>query len=160
MNYLEIATVYSASDGEATRRLYARLEQLGPKGAIAVNLFRACKCSERAKLYRKGPGHKTAAYERKDWSIKNLAGILEAHGANLGIAFGWGVDEAMKISGDPHHHVIYVEIPGHGQVSFHNGMRYGGPDYAGKWDGARKTAPERICRWIAELFAEAAQEAA
>ena len=49
--------VYRASDGEATKRLYVELELLGPAGVIALNLFRACKNSERAKAYRGGNGH-------------------------------------------------------------------------------------------------------
>ena len=68
--------IYYGSDGESTKALYARLWKLGPVGVIAVNLFRACKCSERAKQYHggiRGKGsYRSMAYERKQWSIAAL----------------------------------------------------------------------------------------
>jgi hypothetical protein len=145
----QIQSIYAASDGDATRLLYASLEELGSAGIIAVNLLRASKCSERAKAYRKGRGYKTAAYERKDWSIHNLAGALFVD--DLGLRWGWAVDGALLNRGDPHHHIIYVEMPT-GQVSFHLGVRYAGPDFAGEWDGVKDAASDRIIRWAAQLF--------
>jgi hypothetical protein len=149
----DVIRIYQGSNGDATKALYAELEQLGPIGVIGVNLFRACKCSERAKAYRKGPGHKTAAYDRKDWSIGNLARALHVQHANqlLGIKWGWGSDEALRGRGDPHHHIIYVELPT-GQVSFHTGTRHEGPDFAGQWDGVRRQSVDRICRFVARLL--------
>ena len=144
-----VLSVYQGSNGDATRALYADLTAIGPIGVVAVNLFRACKCSERAKVYRRGPGHKTEAYARKDWSIGQLADVLVA--TQL-LTWGWQVDERMLATGDPHHHVVYVDIPT-GQVSFHVGTRHKGPDYAGEWDRAVGTGPDRICRWVATLFA-------
>jgi hypothetical protein len=149
-DFADIIRIYQGSNGDATKALYAELEQLGPIGLIGVNLFRACKCSERAKAYRKGPGHKTAAYDRKDWSIGNLARALQANQV-LGLKWGWALDEELRGRGDPHHHIIYIELPT-GQVSFHTGQRHDGPDFAGQWDGARGVAPNRICRFVARLF--------
>jgi hypothetical protein len=151
-----IQSVYRGSDGRQTLALYGELGKLGPAGAIAINLFRACKCSERAKAYRRGPGHKTAAYERKDWSIGNLAKVLQNEQliAALGLRWGWGLDDALKAEGDPHHHIIYVDLP-EGQVSFHTGTRGPGPDYAGHWDGTRNLAASRICLFVAAVFEKA-----
>jgi hypothetical protein len=152
-----IFAIYRGSNGEATRALYAELEQkLGPIGKVAVNLFRACKCSERAKLYRRGRGYKTAAYERKDWSIRNLATALhvEHAGQLLHIRNGWGIDAALQAREDPHYHVLYVDLPT-GQVSFHNAARYDGPDHPGEWDGAAGQSADRICRFVAQLLAGA-----
>jgi hypothetical protein len=148
-----ICRIFQGSNGDATRMLYRDLEAFGQVGVIAVNLFRACKCSERAKLYRKGPGYKTAAYERKDWSIKNLAAALRAQRGDqlLDMQWGWAIDQDLRDRGDPHHHILYVEPPT-GQVSFHVGERYDGPDFAGQWDGAKGTAAERICRFVVEVF--------
>jgi hypothetical protein len=146
-DFADIVRVYQGSDGEATRALYRGLEQLGPIGIIAVNLFRACKCSERAKLYRRGKGYKTAAYERKDWSIRNLASALHVTSAETYLPWGWAVDRPLRGRGDPHHHILYVDLPT-GQVSFHTGARGPGPDYVEQWDGARGVAAERICRWV------------
>jgi hypothetical protein len=104
-----VFAIYRGSNGEATKALYAELEQLGAVGKVALNLFRACKCSERAKLYRRGK-YKSAAYDRKDWSIRNLATALHVqHAAQLlHIGNGWGIDAALRERGDPHHHVLYI----------------------------------------------------
>ncbi len=145
---VEIMQVYAASDGEATKALYARLEALGYAGHVAVNLFRACKCSERAKVYR-GGGYRGAAYDRKQWAMSNLDKALAEHGAALRIVWGWATDPTQAF----HNQVLYVELPT-GQVSFHTAERGSGPDYAGVWDGARSQAPTRICRWIVWLLVE------
>src|SRR4051812_42613342 len=104
---------YAGSDGKATRELYARLAAMGPAGVIAMNLFRACKCSERAKVYR-GGCYRREAYGRKEWSLKNLCNALVNAGDALGIMWGWKLDPEQEF----HKWVLYVEIPT-GQVSFH-----------------------------------------
>ncbi len=134
--------VFRTSDGQVTRSFYAVLEQRGPLGLVALNLFRAQKCSARAKVYRggiRGKGsYKSMAYDRKGWSIEQLSKILAEHGAALGITFGWGMDASQ--TWNPH--VLYVDLP-QGQVSFHSPVRYVGPDYPGDWDGKHASA-ERI----------------
>lgn len=148
-----IMRIYQGSNGEATKMLYRDLEAFGPMGVIALSLFRASKCSERAKVYRKGPGYKTEAYARKDWSIKNLAAILllAQRAGQVDLKWGWAVDEELRGRADPHHHILYVELPT-GQVSFHVGHRYDGPDFAGQWDGVRDVQAERICRFVVSVF--------
>jgi hypothetical protein len=150
--------IYQGSDGAQTRRLYAELERLGPEGLIAMNLFRAQKCSRRAKKYGPragvaGKSYRELAYERKGWSLRQLSAALAQHGARLGITFGWGRDEAQPFN----RWVLYVDLP-EGQVSFHSPERYEGPDYAGDWDG-RRLSEERIIRFCQALLAgvEAAQ---
>jgi hypothetical protein len=147
----DIVRIYEGSDGEATRALYERLAQLGPRGEVALNLFRAHKNSARAKVYRggiRGQGsYRRMAYDRKQWAMGNLVKILSEHAAACGISWGWGTDEVQEF----HRAVLYVDIPT-GQVSFHTAHRGAGADYAGKWDGSRYEAAGRICRWIAELF--------
>jgi hypothetical protein len=150
----ELLAIYTGSDGEATKALYARLEPLGPAGIVAVNLFRACKASERAKKYRGGErgrgSFKAIAYEKKEFSIDNLCQVLDEHAAALGVHWGWGFDDKQPY----HRHVIYVEIPT-GQVSFHTSFRRLGPNFDGKWDGIVGVAPQRICGWIAVLLGAA-----
>lgn len=148
----DIEAVYKGSNGEATKAFYAQIETKGGVGILAVNLFRACKASERAKLYRgraRGRGsYRSMAYEKKEWSIGNLCEALTEDA--VGISWGWGVDQALRDRDDPHHHVLYIDLPT-GQVSFHTGSRLAGPDYAKGWDGVRGASAERICRWIAEM---------
>ncbi len=134
--------VYEGSDGAATKRFYADLETRGPLGLIAVNLFRAQKCSARAKKYRGGVrgvgSYRGMAYERKSWSVSNLCQILAEHGPTVGITFGWGLDLRQEFN----RYVLYVDLP-QGQVSFHSPSRGKGPDYQGQWDGQHRSA-ERI----------------
>lgn len=155
----DVLRIYQGSDGEATKAFYGRLEQLGPRGVIALNLFRACKNSERAKQYRGGMrgrgSYRSMAYDRKQWAIDNLCKVLAEHAFNN---FGWGIDEVLRERGDPHHHVLYVDLPT-GQVSFHTAPRGEGPDYGGEWDGVRGSSADRICRFCARLLEEAAQPA-
>lgn len=168
----DIVRVYKGSSGDATLALYKQLEAMGTVGVVAVNLFRACKASERAKAYR-GRQNIVTAYGKKEWSLAHLADALHElearsgaiHTLGLGgtapeIPWGWGVDPAQPV----YKHVLYVDLPlggdgrpsSDGQVSFHTRERGLGPDYPpGKfWDGRRGVGPDRICRWVARLFAE------
>src|SRR5262245_49999554 len=68
-SYADLLSIYSGSDGAASRALYDRLEACGPAGRLARDLFRAAKASERAKVYRGGErgrgSYKGMAYDRK-----------------------------------------------------------------------------------------------
>ncbi len=147
----EIMAIYAGSDGDATRALYDALGLCGPAGTVATNLFRACKASERAKVYRGGQrgrgSFRAMAYERKGWAIDNLAAALSAHAAALDIVWGWGMDG--QVIG--YSHVLYVDTPA-GQISFHSPYKGKGPDYPGVWDGARGMAPQRVCSFAARVL--------
>ncbi len=143
--------IYQASNGALTRRFYAELERRGPAGVVAMNLFRAQKCSRRAKKYGPyagvaGKSYRDLAYERKGWSIQQLTVVLSEHGAQLGIIFGWGRDETQPFN----KWVLYVDLP-EGQVSFHSPERYEGPDYSGEWDGKR-LSEDRIIKFCQRVF--------
>lgn len=142
--------VYDSSDGDLTKAYYAGLGRLGPVGLIALNLFRAQKCSARAKTY--SPKYRDRAYDRKDWSIGLLCDALRAHANDLGITWGWGRDD----SAPGFEWVLYVELPNVGQVSFHARTRKAGcPDYADSWDGSRESAARIIafCDSLTEVSA-------
>jgi hypothetical protein len=146
--------VYAGSDGALTRSYYAELEKHGPAGIIAMNLFRAQKCSARAKVYRggiRGQGsYKRMAYERKSWSMQNLARILAEQAGSFNIIYGWKQDHST-VFGQDTSWVLYVDLPGYGQVSFHSPVRGEGPDYAGDFDGAKKSE-ERILAFCDSVF--------
>src|SRR5689334_7177425 len=91
----DILAIYNGSNGDATKAVYVELEAIGPIGVVAVNLFRACKTSGRAKVYR-GRHYKGAAYDTKQWSMENLARVLSDHCEALGIVWGWGLDEKQE----------------------------------------------------------------
>jgi len=135
--------VYKGSDGDVTKAFYAELTERGPIGLVAVNLFRAHKCSSRAKVYRggiRGKGSfKGMAYDRKNWSMENLCKILGEEAGNLSIRFGWKEDPEAE---GPYRWVLYVDLPT-GQASFHCATRFAGPDYRGEFDGMHQSA-ERI----------------
>ena len=143
--------VYLGSDGKLTIKYYEHLQTFGPAGAVAMNLFRSQKCSARAKLYRGGNSHgryKDQAYERKNWSMGLLVDVLMLRGDELGITFGWKIDDKAF----DHAWVLYVDIPT-GQVSFHSPTRGKGPDYAGDWDGVRGASEARIIQFCDRVTA-------
>lgn len=135
--------IWKGSDGEATKSFYAELKRHGVQGEIAVALFRANKCSVRAKVYRggiRGKGsYKQMAYDKKNWSIGELCKVLANYAGQLKITWGWREDKAQSF----HKWVIYVDLPT-GQVSFHSETRGDGPAYHRDWDGQRMSA-DRIC---------------
>jgi hypothetical protein len=142
-------TVYDGSDGELTKRYYGELFTHGPLGVIAVNLFRAQKCSARAKRYRGGVrgvgSYRSMAYERKNYSIEQLCEALKDHAKALGMKWGWKRDPLTP----GYEWVLYIDLP-NGQVSFHSSGRGMGPEYPGEWDHERKSADRIIafCDWV------------
>lgn len=150
---IDLLLIYEGSNGDKTKALYEKLAGFGAAGEIGVNLFRAHKASARAKVYRGGErgrgSYRRMAYDRKEWSLDNLAKALEQHGQALGITWGWAIDAAQ----DYHRDVLYVDLPT-GQVSFHTAGRGPGPDYAGAWDGVRNHGSMRICKFIMQILDE------
>lgn len=142
--------IYYASDGQATTQLYKRLERLGPKGIVALNLFRAQKASARAKVYRggrNGESFKSMAYSRKRWSIENLCKALLEHGKSIGVRFGWGKDKDEAYAS----WVFFVDLPT-GQVSFHSPDKFEGPTYDKDWDGVKGASISRIVAYCESVL--------
>lgn len=138
--------VFEGSDADDTVELYRHLETFGPIGIIALNLFRACKCSTRAKRYRR-KAHSAEAYGRKQWSMDNLCTALMKHALTLGFSWGWKEDPGQEF----HSQVLYVDLPT-GQVSFHTERRGLGPEYPGEWDRVQNASAQRICLWVQRLL--------
>lgn len=148
---VEVTRIYEGSSGGETIGLYGRLAARGPAGAVAMNLLRAQKASERAKKYRGGNSHgsyRSQAYAKKQWSLGELAKVLIEHAADLGITWGWAEDPEQEV----HRWVLYVVTPD-GQVSFHVAERGVGPDFTGQWDGVRGAGPGRVCAYAAHVLA-------
>lgn len=149
---IRVLSVYLDSCAASTRSLYEDLQRCGPAGALAVNLLRACKKSERAKDYR-GRGarsFKIASYEGKEWAVANVCVLLTAN-HDLVKSWGWGTDDKQPV----HKHVLYVDLPT-GQVSFHTGARWIGPDYQGQWNcRGYKASAQAACSYAASLLATA-----
>lgn len=148
------AEIYAGSNGELTKQLYATLETLGPRGVIALNLFRAQKASARAKVYRggiRGQGSfKRMAYDKKSWSIDLLCGVLQLHALpGDGLTWGWKQDPDV-LFGERPSWVLYVDLP-EGQVSFHSPTRGAGPDYLGDWDGSG-LSEQRIIAFVSRVL--------
>jgi hypothetical protein len=145
----EAYTVFQGSDAVATKRYLRNLEEHGPIGVIASNLFRGQKASDRAKKYRGGVGggdsfirYRDLAYERKGAALASLTSALLKHAYDLELGWGWGRDtkQAFNIW------VIYVDLRREGQVSFHSPVRGEGPEYSKVWDGLHSSG-ERILRF-------------
>ena len=104
------------ADVVVSRALYARLEGHGPIGQVAMNLFRACKTSQRAKVYR-GRRYRGAAYDTKQYSMDLLCAHLVDHAPTIGLSsWGWREDSDQPV----HRQVLYIDLPT-GQISFHTG---------------------------------------
>jgi hypothetical protein len=150
--------VFLGSDGDVTKAYYAELQRAGAIGIVAVNLFRAQKCSARAKVYRGGVrgrgSFRGMAYDRKAWSMENLCSALLQH-PEAGVTFGWKKDPQTPLHGEASW-VMYVDLP-QGQVSFHSPVRYAGPDYPREFDGARQSA-ERILEFCDAVTARIQEE--
>ena len=148
---MDPAAIFAGNDGEATRAMYACLGRLGAVGAVALNLFRAQKCSTRAKLYRGGNGKgsfREQAYGRKEFSLRNLTAELTTHADALGIVWGWKEDPAQPV----HRWVLYVVLPaGFGQVSFHHETPMGNHRFEGEWDGSHAGA-QRIVAFVGSVL--------
>ena len=142
---MEASKIFQQSDGSVTRSYYAELEKRGVPGQVAVALFRAQKTSSRAKQYR--GKFKGMAYDTKQWSMGQLSEILLVHGEALGIVWGWKTDPNARWN----EWVLYVELRGIGQVSFHSPSRGKGPDFRGDWDGKHESQP-RILEFCDQVF--------
>lgn len=142
MNALQ---VYTGLDGELTKAFYRELEAIGVLGFIAMNLFRAQKASERAKQYTRK--YRGLAYNKKGWSLEQLARALDQHSLALNLCWGWGKDETQTYN----QWVLYVELPT-GQISFHSPARYLGPDYPNQWDGIRGVSAQRIVQFCQSVY--------
>jgi len=141
---MSVREIYEGSNGEATTGLYKRLFKLGSIGEIAVYLFRACKTSERAKVYRGGisgkGSYRSMSYDRKNDSLEKLCNVLTNCADKYEITWGWKKDYRQE----KHSWVLYVDLHGIGQMSFHSETRYIGPKYYGKWDGKSESAKNVI----------------
>ncbi len=143
--YAEVVEIYRASNAASTKSLYLLLRECGAEGLLAIELLRASKSSERAKVYRGSAGargsYRSLAYERKQTAMNDLCRMLST--ACL-FGWGWGIYDAQPV----HRHVLYADLPT-GQVSFHTGD---GPDYGKSWDGMPGQSAPRICAWAAQLL--------
>jgi len=145
----EAYKVFHQQNGDVTRAYYAKLSATGTIGEIAVALFRCQKRSSRAKQYRRGKW-RAAAYDVKEWSMGELCRLLTAHAESFGFRWGWKEDPSVQFDNGASQ-VLYVDIPGQGQVSFHSPSRLKGPDYLGEWDGLNGSSEQRIISFCAAL---------
>lgn len=150
---MRAAEVFQGSDAAVTRAYHCDLKRAGDLGNIAVALLKAQKASNRAKRYRGGPSrgqsYSKMAYQRKQESLKELCQLLTFRGSD--VQWGWKLDPNAVATRQPAKWVIYVDLPGHGQVSFHNVERLTGPDYPGEWDG-RHVSAQRICSFCDSII--------
>lgn len=127
--------VFTQNNGDVTKAYYVEMNGKGAAGQIAVALFRAQKRSTAAKNYR-GRRYRQSAYDVKNWSMSEVCRLLSAHASELGITWGWQRDPSTP----GFEWVLYVDLPDHGQCSFHSPSRLQGPDYLGTWSGLHNSA--------------------
>lgn len=149
--------VFDGSDGGLTRRYTVQLSKCGPRGVVAVYLFRAQKASTRARQYHGGivgiGSYRDLAYQKKNESIRELCAALERFAEDLLIPYGWKLDTNERFAP----WVLYIELP-QGQVSFHAMERGHGPEYTAELDGVHASR-ERILAFCDSIFDSIAQSA-
>ena len=103
----------------------------GELGQIAFGLFRAQKRSTKAKSYR--GAMRRNSYDGKGEALQYLDAALTLWDAEFGINWGWKKDPKQEY----HNQVLYVELPGHGQCSFHSSAAAGPKQFGGEWDSSK-----------------------
>lgn len=103
----------------------------GELGQIAFGLFRAQKRSTKAKDYR--GSLRRSSYDGKNEALKYLDSALTLWDAELGINWGWKRDQRQEY----HNQVLYVELPDHGQCSFHSATSVSKKEFDGEWDSSK-----------------------
>lgn len=140
--------IFNNSDGQVTTEYYKQLNALGPWGLVATAVFRAQKCSMKAKQYRKR-SYTRDAYDRKKWSIGELVKILQGPARDLHLNWGWQEDPETLF--DNHSSfVFYIDLPT-GQISFHCRERGQGPNYDGEWDGQKGAGFNRVINFCDKI---------
>lgn len=137
-----------------------------PYGRFLLALENAQKASDSAKSraanglrmhdYRDGSRYWRANYRRSrdarelDYKRKSEAVAEACQLAPVaGTTFGWRKDGGGVVPW-----VVYFELPGIGQASFHSPERGAGPDYSGVWDGLKGSTPGRITKAIKVVLGE------
>jgi hypothetical protein len=134
--------------GIGTNKAKRRLNKIAGSSAVAAAVRLALEIEDRnitAKKYR--GSYKDRAYEDKHKLILDLCDLFMGHGWTYGIQ-GSQVPCAT--------HVIYFDIPGCGQLSWHFSLEYedGFPRYEGKWDGQKNSSLGKLERITRELLGE------
>ena len=123
---------FQSRTASVTTRYQNGLLLRGELGQIAFGLFRAQKRSTVAKGYRRR-AHKQKSYDGKHEAMRYLDAVLNLSAALNGIVWGWKEDRAQEF----HNQVLYVDLPLHGQVSFHSDRALSSHRYGGSWDSSR-----------------------
>lgn len=128
-----VEAIYAGSDGDATRALFDEL--YGVRGALAVCLFRASKCTERA---AGAQGHyRDIAVGRKRWALEQLLIALQE---NATYGYGW----SFNLEDEKLPWVLRVDLP-QGPVRFPTAVKGDGPVYPGPWaPDDQQTAPRVV----------------
>lgn len=121
---------FDSRDSAVTLRYQNDLILRGKAGQLAFGLFRAQKRSTRAKTYRRGL--RRNAYEGKHEALKYVDSVLTRN-PDLVSGWGWRIDRNQQY----HNQVLYVDLIGIGQCSFHDEIAASSQKYAGEWDQSK-----------------------
>jgi hypothetical protein len=122
---------FNTSNAEETVAFQNELILRGELGQIAFGLFRAQKRSSKAKSYR--GAMRRNSYDGKGEALYYLDAALTLWDEELGINWGWKKDPRQEC----HDKVLYVELPDHGQCSFHAASQASPKQFDGEWDSSK-----------------------
>lgn len=130
---MRASEAFDARDAELTIGYQNELLMRNKAGQLAFGLFRAVKRSQRAKAYR--GSLRRSSYGAKDDALKYIDYLLQRCARELHVEWGWQRDNKAV----NYEHVLYVDLPGCGQASFHCSERHSQKPYNGKWDESSKS---------------------
>lgn len=128
---MQAIQAFEAKNASQTVAYQNELLNRGDLGQIAFGLFRAQKRSTRAKTYRRSM--RQESYAAKSEALKYLDAGLHQWAEDHGIEWGWRGDPSQTY----HNQVLYVQLPGHGQCSFHSERAFSKQRFYGDWDSTR-----------------------
>ena len=133
--------------GLGTRKVKFHLNRQGEKHPIARAFRLALEiedCSTQAKKYRLSEWT-TKKYKEKSELIEKLIRLCEIEGWRYG-----------KHNSDNFQtkHIVYFELPGCEQISFHTNLRFEISEYPNQWDGKKQSTLPKLESAITKFLSE------
>lgn len=132
--------------GIGTRKAKMRLNKLAKAGVPMAKILRLALEIQDVNIVAKGSPYfyKQKIYRKKEAMLCELADICQEEGVVYGV---------QKTNNHMTSYVLYFDLPGAGQISFHtNAISKKWPVYQGEWDGLQNSTLGKLEKAIKELL--------
>ena len=132
--------------GIGTRKAKVRLNKLAKEGIPMAKILRLALEIQDVNILAKKSSYfyKGKIYRKKEAMLYQLADICQEEGVVYGV---------QKTSNHMTSYVLYFDLPGAGQISFHtNVISKNWPVYQGEWDGRQNSTLGKLERAIGALL--------